>query len=109
MTTERQLAGSIGGHTTRSRNDPRVYTAKARAAFAERWLREVDGATPGLPEAERQKRAEALKSAYFKRLALIRHRKKEECSGTKKNAASQARKRRVRPTHDHHNHEEVVT
>ena len=35
-----------------------------------RFLREVDAFTPGLPEAERQRRARHLLQAHMKRLAL---------------------------------------
>lgn len=72
--TQRQIIASLGGLTTRARHDPKEYTAKARAAFMGRWLKEVNERTPGLPEAERHKRAEALKKAHFRAMVLKRHR-----------------------------------
>jgi hypothetical protein len=48
-------------------------TAKARAAFMGRWLRQVDEVAPGLPGAECHRRAERLKTLYFKRIAFKRH------------------------------------
>jgi hypothetical protein len=52
-----------------SRHDTRATTAKAREAFMQRFEREVD---PDflLPSAERARRAEAARKAYFSRLAL---------------------------------------
>jgi hypothetical protein len=50
--------------------DGRESTAKARAGFLATFLRQVDEATPGLPEAERLRRAEHLLRAHMKRLAL---------------------------------------
>jgi hypothetical protein len=53
-----------------SRHDSREITANARAGFLAKFLREVDAATPGLPEAERLRRAEHLLRAHMARLAL---------------------------------------
>jgi len=50
-------------------HDPRETTRPARAAFMARFEREVDPDGP-LPEAERRRRAEAAKKAYFSGLAL---------------------------------------
>ena len=44
-------------------------TGPARAAFLDRFAREVDS-DGVLPEAERQRRAEYARRAYFSRLAL---------------------------------------
>jgi hypothetical protein len=55
------MHGQHDGHET---------TAAGRAAFLAKFLREVDEATPGLPEAERLRRAEHLLRAHMKRLAL---------------------------------------
>lgn len=49
--------------------DRTAATAAARKAFADRFEREVDPEGK-LPPAERAKRAEAAKKAYFQRLAL---------------------------------------
>jgi hypothetical protein len=53
-----------------AQHDGREITAGARAGFIARFLREVDERTPGLPEAERLRRAEHLLRAHMKRLAL---------------------------------------
>jgi hypothetical protein len=53
-----------------ARNDSREITANARAGFIARFLRQVDAETPGLPEAERLRRAEHLLRAHMARLAL---------------------------------------
>ena len=50
-------------------HDPRETTRPARAAFMARFEREVDP-DGRLPEAERRRRAEAAKKAYFSGLAL---------------------------------------
>jgi hypothetical protein len=66
---ERSLRSRIGAYTLHATHDPRQTTKPARDAFLARFERQVD---PGsdLPEAERQRRAEAAKKAYFSRLAL---------------------------------------
>ncbi len=66
---EAAIAGSIGGYTLRATHDPCEYTARARSTFLASFLDRVD---PGhaLSEAERSARAEALRSAHFRRLAL---------------------------------------
>jgi hypothetical protein len=52
-----------------ARNDAQATTAKARAAFLARFERQAD--PEGLlPSAERQRRAQQLRSAYFAQLAL---------------------------------------
>jgi hypothetical protein len=45
-------------------------TAPGRAAFLDRFTRQVDELYGPLPEPERQLRAESLKKAYFADLAL---------------------------------------
>lgn len=51
-------------------NDSREISANARAGFMAKFIRQVDATTPGLPEAERLRRAEHLMRAHMKRLAL---------------------------------------
>ncbi len=63
------LRGRLGAYRQHSRHSPIETTAAARAAFLSRFEREVDPDT-ALPEAERQRRAEAAKKAYFTWLAL---------------------------------------
>lgn len=66
----KQIAGSIGAHESWSRTaDRTARTAPGRRAFLERFEREVDPEGT-LPEAERIRRAEHAKKAYFQRLAL---------------------------------------
>lgn len=67
---QRRLRASLAAHEMHARNDPREITAGARAGFLAKFLREVDAATPGLPEAERLRRAEHLLRAHMARLAL---------------------------------------
>lgn len=69
MATYHRLAGRIGGLTCYVRHGGRAMTAAANAANATRWEREAD--PQGLlPPAERARRGEALKKAWFARLGL---------------------------------------
>ncbi len=67
--SERSLLARAAAHTLHSKRDSRELTAPARAAFRKRFEHEVD---PGgvLPEAERLRRAEAARRAYYVRLSL---------------------------------------
>ena len=67
---QRSLRASLAAHKMHAQNDSREVTANARAAFLQKFLDEVDGATPGLPDPERLRRAEHLLRAHMKRLAL---------------------------------------
>jgi hypothetical protein len=67
--SERALRARLAAHTMHGRNDARVTTAKARAAFLARFERQADP-EGRLSPAERQRRAQQLRSAYFARLAL---------------------------------------
>jgi hypothetical protein len=67
---QRSLRASIAAHAMHAKNDSREITAAGRAAFLKRFLDEVDAATPGLPEAERLRRAEHRLRAHMRRLAL---------------------------------------
>jgi hypothetical protein len=79
LTTEqRSLRASIAAHVMHARNDSREITANARAGFLKRFLNEVDERTPGLPEAERIRRAEHLLRAHMKRLAFDREKRRRE-------------------------------
>lgn len=66
---ERSMRARIAAYTLHSRRDPRETTAAARSAFLDRFERQVDPECV-LPEAERRRRAEAAKKAYFTKLAL---------------------------------------
>jgi hydroxymethylpyrimidine/phosphomethylpyrimidine kinase len=67
---QRTLRASLAAHEMHAKNDSREITANARAAFLKRFVDQVDAATPGLPEAERLRRAEHLLRAHMKRLSL---------------------------------------
>jgi hypothetical protein len=64
-----RIRARLGAFAQHARYDTRETTLAAREAFARRWEREVDPERV-LPEAERARRAEAAKRAYFQRLAL---------------------------------------
>jgi hypothetical protein len=65
---EAAFRGRIGAYRLHTTHDPRETTAKARETFLSRFEREVDP-DGELPKAERQRRAEATRRAYFARLA----------------------------------------
>jgi hypothetical protein len=66
---ERSLRARLAAHAMHGQHDARATTANARAAFLTRFERQAD--PEGLlPPAERQRRAQQLRSAYFARLAL---------------------------------------
>jgi hypothetical protein len=67
--SERVLAGRIGAYTVHSRYDGLEITAAARRAFNARFEDQVDP-DHVLTPAERAKRAEMARKAYFARLAL---------------------------------------
>jgi hypothetical protein len=67
--SERALRARLAAHAMHGRHDAREMTAKARAAFLARFERQADP-EGRLPPAERQRRAQQLRSAYFARLAL---------------------------------------
>lgn len=67
---ERVLRARLAAHTRWAHeSDPAAATAKARQAFMHRFEREVDP-DGGLDPAERARRAESARQAYFSRLAL---------------------------------------
>ena len=65
----RSLAARVGAFALHAKHDSRVLTAPARAAFLDRFLKEVDP-DGVLPQEERVRRAEHARKAYFTRLAL---------------------------------------
>ena len=67
--SERSLHARTAAYELHSKHDSRELTAKARATFLARFEDEVDP-NRELPEAERIRRAEAKRRAYFTRLAL---------------------------------------
>lgn len=66
---QRTLRSRLAAYERWARHDPVAGTAPARAAFHNRFTREVDP-DGVLPEDERLRRADAAKKAYFTRLAL---------------------------------------
>jgi hypothetical protein len=65
---ERSLRAKAAAYRLHSLYDSRELTAKARAAFQDRFAKQVD--PDGiLPEAERQRRAEYARKAHFAALA----------------------------------------
>ena len=65
----RTLRGKVAAHSRWAHEDPTPQTAKKRLAFDQRFLDEVDPDRT-LPEAERLRRAQSARKAYFARLAL---------------------------------------
>ena len=78
--SERALIGRIGAYTMLARHDAREITKAGRQAFWDRFEREVDP-NELLDPAERGRRADMARKAYFTRLALksaqARRRRKE--------------------------------
>jgi hypothetical protein len=65
---ERSLRARAAAYRLHSLYDSRQLTANARAAFQDRFAKQVD--PDGiLPEAERQRRAECARKAYYAALA----------------------------------------
>ena len=83
--SERVLAGRIGAYVVHSRYDSRELTAAARAAFRDKFQREVDP-DGTLPPAERARRAEMARKAHYARLALksakARRKRASRCHAT---------------------------
>lgn len=70
---ERSAISRAAQHTRWSRvRDRHAETAKARAAFLDRFIREARAAAPDAPEEVIRKMADNLKSAYFARLTAKR-------------------------------------
>ena len=68
--SERSLIGALGAHVSWANTDDRAArTAPARKALLDKFEKEVDP-DGNLAPAERAKRAESAKKAYFARLAL---------------------------------------
>lgn len=65
---ERSLRARMAAHRLHARYDSRELTKNARAAFNDRFRREVDPDNL-LPAAERERRAESARKAYYAELA----------------------------------------
>jgi hypothetical protein len=81
------LRGRVGAHVLHATHDPRETTKAARAAFNNRFEREVDP-DGKLTPAERARRSDHARKAYFTRLAL------KSVASRRKRAAS--RRKRVK-------------
>jgi hypothetical protein len=68
---QRVLRSRIGGLAKSAKFDPREATEPARVGWRAKWLREADP-DGVLPDAERERRADALMRAHMSRLALSR-------------------------------------
>ena len=90
---KRVLAGRIGGYTTRSRNDPAVYTKPGREAartkLDERLLAEIDEHAPDITDVERATRLEAARSAHYSGMSRkgLEARQRNQRARERKNAA----------------------
>lgn len=67
--SQRRQRAQIGAYTVHSRYDSRKLTAPARKAFLDRFEVAVDPERE-LSPAERNRRAAAARSAYFRQLAM---------------------------------------
>lgn len=67
--SERSQQARVAAHILHSKYDSKELTQPARDKFNQRFLDEVDPDRK-LPEAERQRRAEHARKAYFTALAL---------------------------------------
>jgi hypothetical protein len=78
---QRAMRASIAAHVQWAKeSDPTARTATARKAFMERFEREADP-DGVLDPAERARRAEHLRRAYFTRLALASSRARKKGRG----------------------------
>jgi hypothetical protein len=73
------MRARIAAFALHAQRDPRETTRAGREAFIARFDREVDPEGT-LPEAERRRRAEAAKRAYFTALALRSARRRRRTS-----------------------------
>ena len=67
--SERILRARLAAHALHAKHDSRELTRPGRDKFEQRFVDEVDPDRL-LPEAERQRRAEHARKAYFTRLAM---------------------------------------
>jgi hypothetical protein len=67
---QRRLRARAAAHALHSKYDSKTLTQPARDAFMARFEREVDPDRV-LPEAERLRRADHARKAYFARLAFL--------------------------------------
>jgi hypothetical protein len=90
--SERRLRARLAAQTKWAYTDGVEGTAKARATFLASFLDEVDRDRE-LPEAERLRRAESARSAYFTKLAYLSARaRRQRKSENMKNAGNESRR-----------------
>jgi len=89
--SQRSLRARVAAHSLHGQRDSRELTAAARTTFCEKFedLVDPDGA---LPQAERQRRVEQLRHAYFARLALKSSRARSQRSRSADETGSNASK-----------------
>ena len=80
--TERSLRARQAAHTLHSKVDSSKHLEPARKAFLERFAKQVDP-DGTLPEAERLRRAEQAKKAYFTNLAYKSARARRQAKGAR--------------------------
>jgi hypothetical protein len=88
---ERTLRARLAAHSRWAKHDPVAGTAPARAEFLSRFERDADP-DGTLPRAERARRAEHLRKAYFTKLALASARVRKNKSMNAKNADPDSRR-----------------
>ena len=75
----RRIIASMGGYARSAKAaDRSSLTAAARAASAERWVRQARALHPGADEQAIAKVADALMREHMQRMVLARHRKARE-------------------------------
>lgn len=86
---ERTLRARLAAQTRWANEDPQPTALRAQAGLRARFLREVDPDSV-LPEAERQRRAESLRRAYYTRLSFeaVRARRARRASPDNKGGAA---------------------
>ena len=77
--SERAMRARIAAFALHAKRDPKEITRAGREALIVRFEHEVDPDRT-LPEAERRRRAEAAKKAYFTALALRSARRRRRTS-----------------------------
>jgi len=85
--SERSMRARIAAHAVHAKYDSRDLTANARKSFLSRFEREVDP-DGVLPEAERIRRAEHARKAYFQQLAYKSARARRRASEAEVEAAA---------------------
>lgn len=82
---QRTIRARIAAHTRWSKEDPAPTAKRAQAGLLDKFRREVDPNNE-LPEAERERRAQAARRAHMQRLALA----SSKARGARKGGAGRA-------------------